>query len=151
MKACVFENWFMSSRWFTLRTSSGRAWVPSLSPDLQETRSFSIMDWHLDTRDKPYGKSFAGISSNAGNACWYLSTVGRIFSAIWTAEYTMAWNLASVIPSSRKTDMLIYQKNGNVPSFRKVLKCSFNSGHLGLWQRVQDCASACLFFILIKA
>lgn len=35
------------------------------------------------SKNKPYGWSFEGISRSAGNGCWYLSTVGRIFSAIW--------------------------------------------------------------------
>lgn len=36
--------------------------------------------------DLPYGWSLEGISNNAGNACSYRSTVGRIFSAIWCAS-----------------------------------------------------------------
>ena len=43
--------------------------------------------WYLLVhRNSPYGWSFEGTSSRAGKACWYLSTVGLIFSAIWNQK-----------------------------------------------------------------
>lgn len=68
-----------------------------------------------------------GISSSAGNACWYLSTVGRIFSAIF-AEVSLCVHKTMM----EVTYVLVDEQDGDVLAFGVLLESSFDGGDLCL-------------------
>jgi hypothetical protein len=94
------------------------------------TESFAGSDrqkwvWADGKWDVPYGCSLLGISNRAGKAAWYLSTAGRIFSAIYGSVHLHTVEIT--------TDMLVDQEYGNILSFSVILKRRFDHVRLCLY------------------